>query len=546
LITVHNDINKWLYIIIIIIIFLMGTFIPPFFRGSGMTAGRRIHVVLALNFILTLSLEMAGTSELFVFTENFNVTTEDVGTIGLFFTVPRLVYSAWISPAVDASTSSWMLISTLAIMVIMRVAMSAAIVMHSLLGFLCFLAAGGAISIIMEKRMMLLLEHVVTQASTYYKLETEGSNSTTSIITTTSTSMGSQDRETLMGKMSTRLYALSNAAMALADVFYFLLRYYEITVQQANVLSWIFSCLGLAFTTILVLFMQPMLQDVEDTHVFTLHKGKRDTIPDPFCCCSSSSSERGLPWRQKVKQAWEDTKNPLIWRMVIMQVILQGSYSVFGYIKIGLSTVLLHFYGDRVPFPLVEAINPTMVMVFSGVASFVIPRSWSTYTLILLGTCVAPLSLIPVMINPENILFYIYFIIIFSMGEVVWSPRVNAYTQTKAPRHCQATFLALVSIPVSVISMAVSWVTYWLTGVYCSKASTCRETRHLWIIVFVGTLMTPIGLFLFRRWLQRSPEEDLIQRAATERILPNNYPEEEGVDEKKKASTLPIIKFIYT
>jgi hypothetical protein len=468
-----------------------------------MSAERRIHLMLGLNFLLVLSLEMAGTSELFVFTENFNVTTENVGTMTLFLTIPRLVYSAWISPAIDASSSSWMLIATMAGMVVLRAFMSAAIAMRSLLGLMCLLASGGAIGMIMDKRMMLLLEHVVTQSSTYYHLGGVGeekNNNTTK----------SEDRETRMGRMSTRRYALSNGAMALADVFYFILRYYEITVQQANLLAWVFSALGLGLTATLSLFMQPMLQEVEDLHVFSLRS--TTPIPDPCCCSSSLEGEEGGPtWREKLKQAWEDVKDPAIWRMVTMQVILQGTMSVFGFIKIGLTTVLLHFYGDRVPFPLVEAINPTMVMIFSVVASFIIPRSWSSYTLILLGTCVAPLSLIPIMIQPKEIWTYVCFIVLFSMCEVVWSPRVDAYTQTKAPRHCQATFLALVNIPVSVVSLAVSWMTYWLTHHYCSKESSCQETSHLWIIVFCATLVTPLGLFLFRRWLQRSPVDDALQ-----------------------------------
>lgn len=463
-----------------------------------MTPEYRIHCVLALNFILILSLEMAGTSELFVFTENFNLTTDNVGTMTLFLALPRLVYSAWISPAVDATPSSWLLIVTMIGMAIMRLFMSMAIAMRSLLGLMCLLAAGGAISMIMEKRMMLTLEHVITQGSAYYNLEKHDK---------------SKDRQTLMDKMMTRRYALSNAAMALADIFYFLLRYYEITVQQANLLAWFFSFLGLGLTMTMALFMQPMFQEIEDIHMDTLNpKKKAAPIPDPFfCCCSSPPGGEEVGFREKLRQAWQDAKDPLIWRMVTMQIILQGSYSVFGYIKIGLSTVLLHFYGDRVPFPLVEAINPTMVMVFSGLASFIIPRTWSTYTLILLGTCIAPLSLIPVIVSPQKIGSYIFFIILFSMGEVIWSPRVDSYTLTKAPRHCQATFLALVSIPVSIISLAISWVTFWLTHVYCSKESSCQEASHLWIIVFLGTLVTPMGLFLFRRWLQRSPEEDRIQ-----------------------------------
>jgi MFS family permease len=105
-------------------------------------------------------------------------------------------------------------------------------------------------------------------------------------------------------------------------------------------------------------------------------------------------------------------------------------------------------------------------------------------------------------IHPYYIMSALY-LIVFSIGEAFYSPRVYEYAAAIAPRGQEASYGSLAYLPFLVGKLLVG-TGGWLLAAYCPEQGP-RHPGTMWLIFALAASVAPIGLILFRRYI-RVPE----------------------------------------
>ena len=105
-------------------------------------------------------------------------------------------------------------------------------------------------------------------------------------------------------------------------------------------------------------------------------------------------------------------------------------------------------------------------------------------------------------IHPYYIMAALY-LMVFSIGEAFYSPRVYEYAAAIAPKGQEASYGALAYLPFLVGKLLVG-TAGWLLAAFCPEHGP-RRSNIMWLIFALAASVAPIGLLVFRRYI-RVPE----------------------------------------
>ena len=105
-------------------------------------------------------------------------------------------------------------------------------------------------------------------------------------------------------------------------------------------------------------------------------------------------------------------------------------------------------------------------------------------------------------INPYYVMTALY-LIVFSVGEAFYSPRVYEYAAAIAPAGQEASYGALAYLPFLIGKLLVG-TAGWILAAFC-PAEGPRRPAMMWLIFALAASVAPIGLLLFSRYI-RLPE----------------------------------------
>jgi hypothetical protein len=105
-------------------------------------------------------------------------------------------------------------------------------------------------------------------------------------------------------------------------------------------------------------------------------------------------------------------------------------------------------------------------------------------------------------IHPYYIMAALY-LIVFSVGEAFYSPRVYEYAAAIAPKGQEASYGSLAYLPFLVGKILVG-TSGWLLAAFCPEHGP-RRSGIMWLIFALAASVAPIGLIVFRRYI-RVPE----------------------------------------
>ncbi len=106
-------------------------------------------------------------------------------------------------------------------------------------------------------------------------------------------------------------------------------------------------------------------------------------------------------------------------------------------------------------------------------------------------------------INPWYMMIFL-FIVFLSLGEAVYSPRLYEYAAAIAPKGQEGSYMAMSYLPFFVAKLIVAPFSGVLLDRYC-PASGPRDSQTLWLLIGLTTLIAPVGMIAFRRYI-RVPE----------------------------------------
>jgi MFS family permease len=93
------------------------------------------------------------------------------------------------------------------------------------------------------------------------------------------------------------------------------------------------------------------------------------------------------------------------------------------------------------------------------------------------------------------------FIVVLSVGEAFYSPRLYEYSAAIAPKGQEASYMAMSLLPFFVAKFIAGMFSGWLLAWYCPETGP-RDSPKLWLVIALTASITPVGLVLLRPYIR--------------------------------------------
>lgn len=103
-------------------------------------------------------------------------------------------------------------------------------------------------------------------------------------------------------------------------------------------------------------------------------------------------------------------------------------------------------------------------------------------------------------VNPWYVMLF-FFVVLLSVGEAFYSPRVYEYAASIAPKGQEASYGALSYVPFFLAKLIVGGVSGTLLARYCPETGP-RNSSTMWLIIALIATVAPVGLLVLRRWIR--------------------------------------------
>jgi MFS family permease len=103
-------------------------------------------------------------------------------------------------------------------------------------------------------------------------------------------------------------------------------------------------------------------------------------------------------------------------------------------------------------------------------------------------------------VHPYYVMIAI-FVILLSVGEAFYSPRVYEYAAAIAPKGQEASYGALSYIPFLLAKLLIGTFSGALLARYCPEIGP-RHSQTMWLVVGLTSLVAPVGLLTLRRFIR--------------------------------------------
>jgi dipeptide/tripeptide permease len=187
-------------------------------------------------------------------------------------------------------------------------------------------------------------------------------------------------------------------------------------------------------------------------------------------------------------------------------------------------------------------LNPLMIVYLTPLMA-VLTKNVRSYTMLTIGTCISVGAVVIAILPPAwfaplvetwfgELVFdrwlgvpvderwplylsLILFVIVFTFGESIWSPRLMQFTAEIAPGGKEGTYIALSYLPYFGAKLIVGPMSGWLVFQYTPKNETSYPSHWLvWVWIGGMAAITPVILITMYK-LFRHAEEQNIEAATT-------------------------------
>jgi MFS family permease len=218
---------------------------------------------------------------------------------------------------------------------------------------------------------------------------------------------------------------------------------------------------------------------------------------------------------------WSVICEPVFWRFVVLITLLIGVRAVFLYTNLLWPKYWLRVIGPNATIGLLESVNPALVVIGLIVLIPVLHR-YSVYSMLVYGAIISALSMFVLAIPTFGTATYVASLaalVVLSVGEIIWSPRLTEYTAAIAPEGQEGTYLGLSMVPYflakTVVSLASGymlerWIPAFPEGepllrdrLAAGQIPFWQTPSALWIILGTFALGGPLIALLMKSWFTK-------------------------------------------
>ncbi len=227
-------------------------------------------------------------------------------------------------------------------------------------------------------------------------------------------------------------------------------------------------------------------------------------------------------------------REPAMWRLLVLIALIIGVRAVFAYLYLLMPKYWIRTMGPDAPIGTLNAIDPIGIVI--GLILFIpIANKFKVFSMLIYGAIISAFSLFP-MARPwrwfgSNIADAHYWMAIVSMviltvGEVIWSPKLYEYTALIAPKGQEGAYLGLSLIPWFLAKTLASFMSGHMLEYWCpekvkvngelvplqqalieDKVPYWHSPAAMWLILGLYALAGCLIALALRKWLTRGTEE---------------------------------------
>jgi hypothetical protein len=238
------------------------------------------------------------------------------------------------------------------------------------------------------------------------------------------------------------------------------------------------------------------------------------------------------PWRA----AKEVIREPTLWRLLVLIALILGVRAVYAYLYLLMPKYWLRTIGPEAAIGTLNAINPIGIVI--GLILFIpITNKFNVFKMLIYGAMISAFSLFPLAL-PWNLfsrdiaqahyIMALICMVIVTIGEVSWSPKLYEYTAAIAPKGQEGIYLGLSLIPWFVAKTLVSafsghFLEYWSPEKVVIKGETVplqqaminhqlpywHTPAAMWLVLGLYALAGCVIALLLRRWLTKGSKDKI-------------------------------------
>ncbi len=238
---------------------------------------------------------------------------------------------------------------------------------------------------------------------------------------------------------------------------------------------------------------------------------------------------RKYPWvilREVITQS-------TFWRFIVLVSCVIGVRAVFLYMAILSPKYWLRVIGDEAPMGLFQAINPVLIVV--GLILFIpIANKFNIFKMLVFGGVISSISLFVLAlpwswfgadIGVSYSTMTVIQLIILSIGEIIWSPKLQEYTAAVAPPGQEGSYLGMSLLPYFVAKTFITLVSGHMlvrfcpegirTGIEAGTLGFWQSPEAMWLILGLFALLGLVVAMVFKPWLTKGVNLDPVPGASS-------------------------------
>ncbi len=176
------------------------------------------------------------------------------------------------------------------------------------------------------------------------------------------------------------------------------------------------------------------------------------------------------PWQIAKSVAGES----VFWRFTVLITLLLGVRAVFLYLGLLHPKFWTRVIGPDADIGTLQALNPILVII-GLIVLIPVLNKFHVYKMLVFGAFITSISMFLIAIPPMggvDVATWTYgttiaFLLVLTLGELIWSPRLQEYTAAIAPEGQEGTYLGLSMVPYFLAKTFVSLISGHMLAKWC-------------------------------------------------------------------------------
>jgi POT family proton-dependent oligopeptide transporter len=148
-----------------------------------------------------------------------------------------------------------------------------------------------------------------------------------------------------------------------------------------------------------------------------------------------------------------------------------------------------------------QGLNPVIIVIFVPLIA-ALTRKVNIINMMIIGTSISAVTTF-ILVPGAHLWTLITYVVMFSFGEAVWSSRFLEYVANLAPAGQVGAYMGLAGIPWFLAKATTGLYSGHMIAKFLPEGGSPDHSGTMWLIYAFIALISPIGLIIGKRWVQK-------------------------------------------